>query len=125
MSIAIFGGRGVQESPLLVWKAQSGLDRAAGLTLGESAAIRRVLDLVKHVAGTDSTVRLLGQTGTGTEVIAGHVHALSARRERWMVRVNCSAIPATLLESELFGREYGWPGETRIAKLGLNRPQRV
>jgi transcriptional regulator with GAF, ATPase, and Fis domain len=75
--------------------------------VGESEAMRRVLEQVKHVAATDSTVLLLGETGTGKEVIAAHVHALSARRERAMVRVNCSAIPATLLESELFGREKG------------------
>ncbi len=83
-------------------------DRAAeGLMLGESAAIRRVIDQVKLVAATDSTVLLLGETGTGKEVIAAHVHELSARRERAMVRVNCAAIPATLVESELFGREKG------------------
>ena len=108
MSIAIFRGGAVQESPLPVRKAQSLADHAAAdLMLGESEAIRRVLDQVKHVAATDSTVLLLGETGTGKEVIAAHVHALSARRERAMVRVNCSAIPATLMESELFGREKG------------------
>jgi transcriptional regulator with GAF, ATPase, and Fis domain len=69
--------------------------------------MRRVRDQVNLVAATDSTVLLLGETGTGKEVIAGHVHALSARRERAMVRVNCSAFPATLMESELFGREKG------------------
>jgi transcriptional regulator with GAF, ATPase, and Fis domain len=101
MSIAIFQTGAVQES-------SSSPDRAAGaLILAESAAMRRVLDQVNHVAATDSTVLLLGETGTGKEVIAGHVHALSARRERAMVRVNCSAFPATLLESELFGREKG------------------
>jgi transcriptional regulator with GAF, ATPase, and Fis domain len=88
--------------------AESPPDRAAAdLIVGESEAMRRVLEQVKHVAATDSTVLLLGETGTGKEVIAAHVHALSARRERAMVRVNCSAIPATLLESELFGREKG------------------
>jgi formate hydrogenlyase transcriptional activator len=107
MSIAIFRGA-ARESPLPVRKAQSPSDGAApGLILGESAAIRRVLDQVKQVAATDSTVLLLGETGTGKEVIAAHVHALSARRERAMVRVNCSALPATLMESELFGREKG------------------
>jgi transcriptional regulator with GAF, ATPase, and Fis domain len=69
--------------------------------------MRRVLDQVNHVAATDSTVLLLGETGTGKEVVAEHVHALSARRRRAMVRVNCSALPATLMESELFGREKG------------------
>jgi len=108
MSIAMFRGGAVQESPLPVGKPQSPPDRAAAdLILGESEAIRRVLDQVKQVAATNSTVLLLGETGTGKEVIAEHVHALSARRERAMVRVNCSAIPATLMESELFGREKG------------------
>jgi transcriptional regulator with GAF, ATPase, and Fis domain len=101
MSIAISRTGAVQEP-------SSSPDRAAAaLTLGESAAMRRVRDQVNLVAATDSTVLLLGETGTGKEVIAGHVHALSARRERAMVRVNCSAFPATLMESELFGREKG------------------
>ena len=82
-------------------------DRAASAIVGESAAFRRVLDQVKQVAATDSTVLLLGETGTGKEVIAGFLHALSGRRERVMVRVNCAAFPPTLLESELFGREKG------------------
>jgi formate hydrogenlyase transcriptional activator len=113
MSIAIFRAGAVQESlpvgdRLPVRTVESPQDGGfAGLILGESAAIRRVLDQVKHVAATDSTVLLLGETGTGKEMIAAHVHALSARRKREMVRVNCSAIPATLIESELFGREKG------------------
>ena len=59
------------------------------------------------MAATDSTVLLLGETGTGKELFATQIHELSARRGRAMVRVNCSAIPATLIESELFGREKG------------------
>ena len=79
----------------------------AGFIVGESAAIRRVLDQVRQVAQTDSTVLLFGETGTGKGVFATHLHELSARHGRPMVRVNCSAIPATLVESELFGREKG------------------
>jgi transcriptional regulator with GAF, ATPase, and Fis domain len=79
----------------------------AGLIVGESAAVRRVLEQVHQVAATDSTVLLLGETGTGKELFANQIHELSARRGRPMVRVNCSAIPATLMESELFGREKG------------------
>jgi formate hydrogenlyase transcriptional activator len=79
----------------------------AGAIIGQSLAIRRVLEQVKQVAATDSTVLLLGETGTGKELLATYVHELSARRGRAMVRVNCSAIPATLIESELFGRERG------------------
>jgi PAS domain S-box-containing protein len=79
----------------------------ANIVVGQSEAIGRVLDQVKHVAATDSTVLLLGETGTGKEVFATQIHELSARHNHVMVRVNCSAIPATLIESELFGREKG------------------
>jgi formate hydrogenlyase transcriptional activator len=75
--------------------------------VGKSAAIRLVLEQVKQVASTDSTVLLLGETGTGKELFATQVHQLSARRAAAMVRVNCSAIPSALIESELFGREKG------------------
>jgi formate hydrogenlyase transcriptional activator len=75
--------------------------------VGESTALRRVLTKVDQVAPLDSTVLLLGETGTGKELFATEIHGLSARRGRPMVRVNCAAIPATLVESELFGRERG------------------
>jgi transcriptional regulator with GAF, ATPase, and Fis domain len=78
-----------------------------GRIVGQSQAIRRVLELVQQVAATDSTVLLLGETGTGKELFATQIHELSHRRGRPMVRVNCSAIPTTLMESELFGREKG------------------
>jgi transcriptional regulator with GAF, ATPase, and Fis domain len=74
---------------------------------GRSEAVRRVLTQIEQVAATSSTVLLLGETGTGKELFATQIHQLSARRARAMVRVNCSAIPATLMESELFGREKG------------------
>lgn len=75
--------------------------------IGGSDALRRVLAQVEQVAATHATVLLLGETGTGKELIATEIHELSPRRDRLMVRVNCSAIPATLIESELFGREKG------------------
>jgi len=78
-----------------------------GVIIGQSQAIRSVLEQARQVATTDSTVLLLGETGTGKELVATHIHELSARRGRIMVRVNCSAIPSTLMESELFGREKG------------------
>ena len=62
---------------------------------------------MRQVAETDATVLLLGETGSGKEVFASQIHELSRRRGRAMVRVNCAAIPATLIESELFGREKG------------------
>jgi transcriptional regulator with GAF, ATPase, and Fis domain len=79
----------------------------AGVIVGRSAAIQRVLEQARQVAATDSTVLLLGETGSGKELIATAIHAQSQRRGRTMVRVNCAAIPGTLIESELFGREKG------------------
>jgi transcriptional regulator with GAF, ATPase, and Fis domain len=78
-----------------------------GPIIGHSRALRGVLEQIRQVAATDSTVLLLGETGTGKELLATHLHEMSARRSRVMVRVNCAAIPSTLIESELFGREKG------------------
>jgi transcriptional regulator with GAF, ATPase, and Fis domain len=75
--------------------------------VAESQAARSVLGQIESVAPTDATVLLLGETGTGKEVFAEAIHNLSARRGRPMVRVNCTAIPAALIESELFGRDRG------------------
>jgi formate hydrogenlyase transcriptional activator len=75
--------------------------------IGSSAAIRSVLGEVDQVARTGATVLLLGETGTGKELIATAIHERSQRSGRPMVRVNCAAIPMTLIESELFGREKG------------------
>ena len=80
---------------------------APGHIVGRSAAIRRSLALAEQVAVTDSTVLLLGETGTGKERFADYIHDCSRRRNRLMIVVNCSAIPTPLLESELFGREKG------------------
>ena len=71
--------------------------------VGRSAALRDVLQQVEMVAPTDSTVLLLGETGTGKELIARAVHDLSSRKARAFVKLNCAAIPTGLLESELFG----------------------
>lgn len=75
--------------------------------IGESPGLRRVLKQVEQVAPTDATVLILGETGTGKELIARAIHQLSPRRDRAFVKLNCSAIPAGLLESELFGHEKG------------------
>jgi formate hydrogenlyase transcriptional activator len=75
--------------------------------VGNSPALRRILKSVKTVAPTDSTVLLLGETGTGKELIARAIHNLSPRRDRTFVRMNAAALPAGLLESELFGHERG------------------
>ena len=78
-----------------------------GEIVGESAALGRVLQQVETVAPTESTVLLLGETGTGKELLARAVHDRSPRRGRTLVKVNCAAIPSGLLESELFGHEKG------------------
>jgi len=75
--------------------------------IGESPALNRVLQQLKIVAPTDSTVLILGETGTGKELIARGLHHLSSRKDRAFVKLNCAAIPTGLLESELFGHEKG------------------
>lgn len=75
--------------------------------IGQSAAIRKTLNQLEQVAGTESTVLILGETGTGKELLARAIHNLSSRKGKAMVKVNCAALPATLIESELFGREKG------------------
>jgi len=75
--------------------------------IGQSSALRHVLQMVETVASSDSTVLLLGETGTGKELIARAVHDHSRRKNRTFVKLNCAAIPTGLLESELFGHERG------------------
>ncbi len=75
--------------------------------IGESPQLKRVLDQVLTVAPSDATVLILGETGTGKELIARAIHRMSRRHERPFIKVNCAAIPTGLLESELFGHEKG------------------
>jgi len=75
--------------------------------VGESAPIARVIEAIGKVAATDATVLISGETGTGKEVVARALHGASHRKDKPLVKVNCAALPATLIESELFGHERG------------------
>src|SRR6201981_3726803 len=86
--------------------------------IGNSAALKHVLELVETVATSDSTVLLLGETGTGKELIARAIHDRSRRKERTLVKLNCAAIPTGLLESELFGHEKGAFTGAITSKIG-------
>jgi formate hydrogenlyase transcriptional activator len=109
--------------------ANAGLDndalssqRLPGI-IGNSAALRRVLDMVRLVAPTDATVLINGETGTGKELIAEAIHKCSDRSNGPFVKVNCAAIPAGLLESDLFGHERG--AYTGAVARGIGRFERA
>ena len=91
----------------LALRDQIGLSQDHQGIIGESASIREVIALVEQVARSDSTVLLLGETGTGKELVARAIHQLSLRHDQRLVTVNCATLPATLMESELFGCEAG------------------
>src|SRR5580704_16478969 len=97
----------------------SGLPRI----VGNSKALRRVLEMVRVVAPTDATVLINGETGTGKELIAEAIHKSSYRSNGPLVKVNCAAIPAGLLESELFGHERG--AYTGAVARGIGRFERA
>jgi formate hydrogenlyase transcriptional activator len=88
-------------------RRETKVPRASSSMISESAAIQRLLAQIEQVAPTPATVLLLGETGTGKEMLAQTVHDLSPRHQRPMIRVSCAAIPTSLIESELFGREKG------------------
>ncbi|KIE58871.1 ATPase AAA [Methylacidiphilum kamchatkense Kam1] len=95
------------EASFYRYKPDSLKTRNANGVIGQSKQMQAVLDLVYHVAPSRSTVLLRGESGTGKEVIARTIHYLSPRKEGPFIKVNCSALPETLLESELFGHEKG------------------
>jgi two-component system response regulator GlrR len=85
--------------------------------IAKSDAMRRVLDVVSRIAGTESTVYLEGESGTGKEIIAKAIHLASKRKNKPFVAINCAALPADLLESELFGHEKGaYTGASKTTK---------
>src|SRR5438094_40786 len=92
-----------------------------GQIVGESACVRELRQMIQTVAPTDARVLILGESGTGKELVAGALHCLSSRHKASYVRINCAAIPETLLESELFGHEKG--AFTGAVKQTLGRVQ--
>src|ERR1700704_2390988 len=87
--------------------ASSGRLNGHGGMIGSSRALQEIVQQVSIVGPTDATALILGETGTGKELIVSLIHELSGRRNHAFVRVNCAAIPLGLLESELFGHERG------------------
>ncbi len=83
------------------------LTQEHGEIIGDSVALRAALTKAEQVAATDSTVLILGETGTGKELLARWIHSASPRRDKLLVTVNCAALPSSLVEAELFGREKG------------------
>jgi transcriptional regulator with GAF, ATPase, and Fis domain len=106
------------EQENLYLREQVVLQHQHGRIIGRSEAITRVLAEAERVAATDTPVLLLGETGTGKELLAQAIHELSARKGQPMVIVNCASLPATLVESELFGREAGAYTGAASAQVG-------
>ena len=108
------------------WEKEAGREQVFEGIVGRSVALQRALREVGTVAPTDSGVLILGETGTGKELVARAIHNLSARRHRSFIKLNCAAIPSGLLESELFGHERGAftgaimrkPGRFEVADKG-------
>ena len=90
----------------------------AGELVGRGAALARVVKSIEQVAPTDSTVLVTGETGTGKELVARAIHVSSRRKDKPLVKVNCAAIPAGLIESELFGHERGAFTGAHARKIG-------
>ena len=95
------------ESQNVYLQEELSVERSFGEIVGQSPVMQQVFRAIERVADTDSTVLLLGETGTGKELIARAIHRLSRRRDAVMVKVNCGALPSSLAESELFGHERG------------------
>lgn len=88
-------------------RSESQLEHGRGRIVGESPLITEVLRMVEQVAPTETSVLVEGETGTGKELVSRRIHELSPRNDRPLVKVNCAALPSTLVETELFGREKG------------------
>lgn len=99
-------------------KHRLGGDHRLGGIVGRSAAMHKLFDLIREVADVDSTVLIRGETGVGKELVARALHFEGSRQEQPFVKVNCSALPETLLESELFGHEKGAFTDARQRRIG-------
>ena len=110
LSMAIVSVLAAEKKSSYQPSASSGIpvlsEKIAGM-IGSSPAMKRIKQLISQVAGFDSTILILGETGTGKELVAKAIHENSNRRHKSMVKVNCAALPASLIESELFGHEKG------------------
>jgi len=95
------------ENENLYLRQELGVEQGFEKIVGESNALKSVIGAARKVATTDATVLILGETGTGKGMMANAIHKMSARKDRPLVTVNCSALPQNLIESELFGREKG------------------
>ncbi|MET3288647.1 UNVERIFIED_CONTAM: TyrR family helix-turn-helix protein [Brevibacillus sp. OAP136] len=88
--------------------------------IGQGLAYRNLVEMIDTVAGVETTVLIMGETGVGKNAVAGHIHRLSERHEKPIIHVNCAAIPETLIESELFGYQKGaFTGANTTGKIGL------
>ena len=106
------------------WALREGIDRNSMFEeiVGSSGIPRRALSQVSKVAPTESTVLILGETGTGKELIARAIHKRSKRSGKTFVRVNCAAIPSSLIAAELFGHEKGAFTERYSGEQGALKP---
>ena len=86
--------------------------------IGQSPAIKVVLDKARQVGPTDAPVLIMGETGTGKELIAQAVHDMSSRRDKVLIKVNCASLPPQLIESELFGHEKGAYTHAYVKRMG-------
>jgi len=96
--------------------------RAFGDLIGKSPAMKRVYDLIDRVSGTDSSVLLTGESGTGKELVARALHTESDRADKPFIAINCAAVPANLLESELFGHVRGAFTDAKTSRKGHASP---